>query len=194
MTREEIAELEPFRASDGGIFRAGGLELPIRAGQPFLVRDQVILFTIATALPGRPVAFGVSSGRGSWLGLDPHLVLQGLAYTVFPGRPDTVKRYVPGIQGTMVDPTRTAFLADSVFRYGGLFAAADLRDLDPAARQVTTSLSIPFLELGNAAAIRRDRAAALAYFRRAYHLNPSEALADIIRRVETGGVESLFRP
>jgi len=194
LTRQEIDELEPFRASDGGIFRAGGLELPIRAGQAFLVRDQVILFAIANALPARPAAFGVSSGRGSWLGLDPHLVLQGLAYSVFPGRPDTLKRFVPGIQGTMVDPARTALLADSVFRYGGLFAAADLRDLDPAARQVTTSLSIPLLELGNAAALRRDQAAALAYFRRAYHLNPSEALADIIRRVDSAGVESLFRP
>jgi hypothetical protein len=75
-----------------------------------------------------------------------------------------------------------------------LFAAADLLDLDPAARQVTTSLSIPLLELGNAAALRRDQAGALAYFRRAYHLNPSEALADIIRRVDSAGVESLFRP
>ena len=193
LSREEVDSLQPFRASEGGIFRAGGLELPIRAGQPFLIRDQVILFTIAAALPDRPATFGVSSGRGSWLGLDPHLVLKGLAYTVFPGRADTVKRYVPGIQGTMVDPTRTALLADSVFRYGGLLAASDLRDLDPAARQVTTSLSIPLLELGNAAAIRRDQAGALAYFRRAYHLNPSEALADIIRRVETSGVESLFR-
>jgi len=193
LTRQEIDELQPFRASDGGIFRAGGLELPIRAGQAFLVRDQVILFTIANALPGRPVTFGVSSGRGSWLGLDPHLVLQGLAYSVFPGRPDTLKRFVPGIQGTMVDTARTALLADSVFRYGRLFAA-DLRDLDPAARQVTTSLSIPLLELGNAAATRRDQAGALAYFRRAYHLNPSEALAGIIRRVDSAGVESLFRP
>jgi transmembrane protein TMEM260 (protein O-mannosyltransferase) len=194
LTREEIDEMQPFRARDGGIFRAGGLELPIRAGQAFFMRDQVILFTIANALPGRPVTFGVSSGRGSWLGLDPHLVLQGVAYSVFPGRPDTSKRFMPGMQGTMFDPARTALLADSVFRYGRLFAAADLRDLDPAARQVATSLSIPLLELGNAAAMRRDQAGALAYFRRAYHLNPSEALAGIIHRVDSAGVESLFRP
>jgi hypothetical protein len=193
LTRDDVATLQPFRASQGGIFRAGGLELPIRAGQVFQINDQVILFTIAASLPGRPVAFGVSSGRGSWLGLDPHLVMQGLAYTVFSGRPDTVKRFVPGVQGTMVDPARTALLADSVFRYGGLFAA-DALDLDPASRQVTTSLSIPLLELGNAAALRRDQPQALAYLRRAYHLNPSEALAEIVRRVETEGVQSLFRP
>ncbi len=193
LTREEVDSLQPFRASEGGIFRGGGLDLPIRAGQEFWVRDQVILFTIAAALPGREVAFGVSSGRASWLGLDPHLVAQGLAYAVFPGRPDTVKRFVAGIQGTMVDPARSALLADSVFRYGGLFAADSL-DLEPAARQIATSLSIPFLELGNAAARRRDQPRALAYLRRAYHLNPSRPLADVIHRVETEGVQSLFRP
>jgi hypothetical protein len=194
LTAADIAVLQPYRVPEGGVFRAGSLELPIRAGQAFLIRDQVILFTIAGALPGgaRPVAFGVSSGRGSWLGLDPHLVLQGLAYAVFPGRPDTLKRLVPGIQGTMVDPARTALLADSVFLYGGLFAADSL-DLDPAARQVATSLSIPLLELGNAAAGRGDQAGTLGYLRRAYHLNPSPPLADIIERVETEGVQSLFR-
>jgi hypothetical protein len=193
LTPEEVATLQPFRANENGVFRAGAFELPIRADQVFQISDQVILFTIAAALPGRPVAFGVSSGRGSWLGLDPHLVLQGLAYTVFPGRADSVKRFVRGIQGTMVDPARTALLADSVFRYGALFSA-DVLDLDPASRQVATSLSIPQLELGNAAAVRRDQQRALAYLRRAYHLNPSPALADAIRRVETNGVQSLFRP
>jgi len=193
LTPDEVATLRPFRASEGGIFRTGAFALPIRAGQVFQISDQVILFTIAAALPARPVAFGVSSGRGSWLGLDPHLVMQGLAYAVFPGRADTVKRFVPGIQGTMVDPVRTALLTDSVFHYGALFTA-DVLDLDPASRQVTTSLSIPLLELGNAAAVRRDQGRALAHLRRAYHLNPSPALADVIRRVETEGVQSLFRP
>jgi hypothetical protein len=70
----------------------------------------------------------------------------------------------------------------------------DSLDLDPAARQVTTSLSIPLLELGNAAAIRRDQPRALAYLRRAYHLNPSQPLADVIHKVETEGVQSLFHP
>jgi hypothetical protein len=193
LTPEAIDSMQPFRASQGGIFRGGGLELPIRAGQVLMVRDQVILFTVGASLPERPVTFGVSSGRGSWLGLDQHLVAQGLAYSVLPGRPDTVKRFVPGIQGTMLDTARTRLLVDSVFRYGALFAA-DTLDLEPAARQVASSLSIPFLELGNAAAQRRDQPRALAYLRRAYHLNPTPALADVIRQVETKGVESLFRP
>jgi hypothetical protein len=193
LSPDEIAQLQPMRIPEGGVFRAGGLELPIRGGQTLQVRDQVILLTIAAALPGRAVAFGVSSGRGSWLGFDPHLVLQGLAYTVFPGRPDTARRFVQGIQGTRVDPARTALLADSVFRYGRLLEAGTL-DLEPAARQVATAFSLAYLELGNAAALRGDRDGALAYLRRAHHLNPSQPLAEIIRRIETEGVQGLFRP
>jgi len=193
LTSEEIDSLQPFRAGQGGVFSGGGLDLPIRAGQTFLIRDQIILFTIGQSLATRPIAFGVSSGRGSWLGLDQHLVAQGLAYTVFPGRPDTVKRFMPGIQGTMIDPARSTMLVDSVFRYGALFSVESL-DLEPAAQQVATSLSIPLLELGNAAAQRRDQARASMYFRRAYHLNPSPPLADVINRLQTKGVDSLFRP
>jgi transmembrane protein TMEM260 (protein O-mannosyltransferase) len=192
---DEINQLGQLRVSEDRVFRADGLELPIRNGQILQVRDLVILYTLAASLPppGRPVSFGVSSGRGAWLGLDPHLVLQGLAYRVFPGRPDTAKRFVPGIQGVMVDPPRTALLADSVFHYGGLLQA-DVERLDPAAQQVATSFSIPFIELGNAAALRRDREATLAYFRRALQLNPSPQLAEIIGRVEREGLEHLFRP
>ena len=193
LTSEEIDSLQPFRVTEGQVFSGGGLALPIRAGQTFLIRDLVILYTIGQSLPTRPIAFGVSSGRGSWLGLDQHLVAQGLAYSVFPGRPDTVKRFVPGIQGTIVDPVRSAMLVDSVFRYGALFSVDSL-DLEPAARQIATSLSIPLLELGNAAAQRRDRASATFYFRRAYHLNPSPPLADVLNRLQTQGIDSLFRP
>jgi hypothetical protein len=193
LTPDEIAGLEPLRVSEDGVFRAGAFELPFRAGQTVGVNDQVILLTIRDALSRRPVVFGVSSGRGAWLGLDPHLVLKGLAYAVVAGRADTIKRVTAGVQGTMVDSARTAFLADSVFRYGALFDV-DTLDLDPAAQQVATSFAVPYVELGNAAALRGDQAAALRYFRRAYHLNPSRALAELIRRIETGGVRSLFRP
>jgi len=196
LTPEQIAHLQAVRIAEGNVFDGGGVRLPIRAGQVFEVRDLVILYTIGqsmSARPARPVTFGVSSGRGSWLGLDQHLVAQGLAYAVFPGRPDTLKRLVSGIQRTMVDTARTRLLVDSVFQYGGLFAADSL-DLEPAARAVANSMSIPFLELGNAAAQRRDQAGALAYLRRAYHLSPTEPLAAVLRQIETQGVQSLFRP
>jgi len=192
LTAEDIQRMQPLRVSDDGVFRAGNFELPVRKGEVLRTSDQVIFYTIAQYLPaGRPVTFGVSSGRGSWLGLDPQLVFQGLVFKIVP-RADTTRRFLRGIQGTMVDSTRTRMLVDSVFTWGELFAADSL-DLEPAAQQVASSFSVPFLELGNAAALRGDQRQALDYLRRSYHLNPSQALAGVIRRIETEGVQSLFR-
>jgi len=191
LTAQDIEGMVPVQMRDDGVFRAGNFALPVRKGQVLNTADQVILYTIAAYLPTRPVAFGVASGRGSWLGMDPHLVFQGLAFKVVP-RPDTVRRFVRGIQGTMVDSTRTRLLVDSVFTWGNMFGRDSL-ELEPAAEQVAVSFSVPFLELGNMAASRGDQRQALAYLRRAYHLNPSKALADVITRIETQGVQSLFR-
>ena len=190
LTERDIDEMQPMELGQDGAFRAGGVELVFRKGKRLLTADQVILFTLATYLPTRPVTFGVSSGRGSWLGLDPDLLFQGLAFKVDP-RADSTRRFVRGIQGPLVDTARTRMLVDSVFTWGRLFRTDSL-ELEPAAQQVATSFATPFLELGNAAAVRGDQRHTLDYLRRAYHLNPSQALADIIHRVETQGVQSLF--
>ena len=182
LTDDEIEHMQPVQMRDDGVFRAGQFELTVRKGQVLRTADQVILITIASYLPeNRPVAFGVASGRGAWLGLDAHEVFQGLAFKVVP-HADTVRRYVRGIQGTMVDSARTRMLVDSVFRWDRLFGRDSL-ELEPAAQQVAISFSVPFLELGNAAALRGNKPQALAYLGRAYHLNPSAALADYIRRL-----------
>ncbi len=191
LTEQDIESMTPVQMRDDGVFRSGNFELPMRKGQVLNTADQVILYTIAAYLPNRPVTFGVASGRGAWLGMDPHLVFQGLAFKVVP-RPDTVRRFVRGIQGTMVDSARTRVLVDSVFTFGGMFGPDSL-ELEPAAEQVALSFSVPWIELGNIAATRGDQRQALAYLRRAYHLNPSKALADVITRTETQGVQSLFR-
>jgi hypothetical protein len=74
-----------------------------------------------------------------------------------------------------------------------MFRTPDSLELEPAAQQVANSFAVPFLELGNAAAVRGDQRQASDYFRRAYHLNPSPALANILRRLQTEGVQGLFR-
>jgi hypothetical protein len=191
LTPQDIEGMQPVRMSDDGVFRAGNFELPVRKGQVLRTSDQVILYTIAQDLATRPITFGVSSGRGSWLGLDPHLVFQGLVFRVVP-RVDTARQFVRGVQGTMVDSTRTRVLVDSVFSFGKLFEPDSLV-LEPAAQQVATSFSVPFLELANAAVVRGDQRQALSYLRRSYHLNPSPTLAGVIHRIETEGVQSLFR-
>jgi hypothetical protein len=191
LTAAEIERMQPLPITQDGTFKLGPLVLPVRQGMFLRTADQVILYTLATYLPrNRPVTFGVSSGRGSWLGLDPHLVFRGLVFKVAP-RADTTRAWVHGIQGTMVDTAATRFLVDSVFRYGKFFAVDSLV-LEPAAAQVASSFSIPFIETGNAAALRGDQRETLARLRRANHLNPSRALQEVIRRVQTEGVQSLF--
>ncbi len=193
LSEQDIIGMRPVQLRDDGVFRSGTFELPVRKGEVLRTADQVILYTIALNLPNhRPVTFGVSSGRGSWLGLDPQLVYQGLVFKVEPGA-DTTRRYIRGIQGPAVDSARTRLLVDSVFQWGKMFATPDSLELEPAAEQVAHSFAVPFLELGNAAAVRGDQRQAADYFRRGYHLNPSPALADIIRRVQTEGVKGLFR-
>jgi len=193
LSEQDIRGMQPVQLRDDGVFRAGTFELPVRKGEVLRTADQVILYTIALSLPNhRPVTFGVSSGRGSWLGLDPQLVYQGLVFKVEPGA-DTTRRYVRGVQGPMVDSARTRLLVDSVFEWGKMFETPDSLELEPAAEQVAHSFAVPFLELGNAAAVRGDQRQALEYFRRGYHLNPSPALADILRRLQTEGVKGLFR-
>ncbi|HET8713536.1 MAG TPA: hypothetical protein VFM23_07625, partial [Gemmatimonadales bacterium] len=183
---------QPMPITQDATFRLGSLVLPMRQGTYLRTADQVILYTLATYLPKqRPVTFGVSSGRGSWLGLDPHLVFRGLVFKVVPGA-DSSRIWLHGIQGTVVDTAVTRILVDSVFEYGKFFEVDSL-ELEPAARQIAASFSIPFIELGNAAAVRNDQAEALARLRRAYLLNPTPALREVIRRIETEGVQSLFR-
>jgi hypothetical protein len=192
LTPAEIAGMGPLPVREDGALQLGPLQLPIRKGMFLRTADQVILYTLATYLPrNRPVTFGVSSGRGSWLGLDPHLVFRGLVFKVVP-RADTVRTWLTGVQNTLVDSATTRRLADSVFEYGK-FLAVDSLVLEPAAEQVARSFSITFIELANAAALRGDQRETLARLRRANHLNPSPALREVVRRVETEGVQSLYR-
>ncbi|HWC73523.1 MAG TPA: DUF2723 domain-containing protein [Gemmatimonadales bacterium] len=170
ISADQIAGFQAGRLDQDVTLRAGSFSLRLASGTFLRVADQVILFTIAGALPNRPVTFGQMSGRGAWLGLDSQLVYQGLVYKVVP-RADTVTRWVRGIQGTKVDTARTRLLVDSVFQFGNLFSA-DTLDLEPAADLVARSFSIPFLELGTAALGVGDSTRAREYLSRAYHLNP----------------------
>ncbi|MGH7567785.1 MAG: glycosyltransferase family 117 protein [Gemmatimonadales bacterium] len=189
-----LARMAPVQLDRDVVFRAGGLELPLQRGLALYVRDQAILLILEQQLRpgggGRPVTFGISSGRGAWLGLEPNLIEQGLALKVFPGRPDTVPGVIAGIQGLSVDTARTAYLVDRVFRFGRLLEA-DTLVLEPSARQVVTSMAVPFLELAPAAALRGDRPMALTYLRRAQHLAPSAGLARLLAQVESVGLDVL---
>ena len=57
----------------------------------------------------------------------------------------------------------------------------------------TPEVSVPFLELGQAYAAKRDQAKTLEYFRKAYHLAPNEGIGAVIREIEAQGLESVLR-
>ena len=92
----------------------------------------------------------------------------------------------------LVDTLTTRRLVDEVYRYTGLFEV-DTLVLDPAARQLTGSLSRPFLELAQAAIIRRDEPATIEYLRRAVHLMPNSQLSALLERIQAIGLEGLLR-
>ncbi len=167
-------------------FPVGRVTVPLSAGQTLWPADQAVLLLLQQYLGRRPVAYAISSGRQVWLGLDGALVQRGLVYEVFDGRPDTAG-FVRGLQDRWVDTARTRMLADSVFRYGGLESRGPAR-LEPAARQVATTLATPLLELAQARAVAGDVAGTLAYLRRAHQVAPSTALAGVIQRVEAEGL------
>jgi len=174
LTAAQISGMQAGRLSNDFVFNAGAFSLLIPRGTFLRISDQVILYTIAAYLPARSVTFGQTTGRAAWLGLDAHLVFQGLVFKLVP-RADTVTRWSRGVAGTKVDTARTRWLVDSVFQYGKLFASDTLK-LEPAAQQVARSFSVPYLELAHAARLRGDSARAREYARRAYHLNPNKAL------------------
>lgn len=184
--------LNPFRQERDAQLNVRGIPISLRAGQIVLPRDFAILFILESHLGKRPIAFGSTSAQGDWLGLNRSVVQRGLAYEIVP-RPDSLAGVIRGVQGEPVDTAATRVLAVDVFRYTGLFEA-DTLVLDPAARQVVSAMGRPWLELAQAAILRHDQEATLHYLRRAIHLMPSLPLYDLVRRIESEGLDALTRP
>src|SRR5574341_591560 len=178
-----IARLAAFRLDRDVQLHAGHIDVPFRAGTVLYPSDQAVIMILDRHLGRRPIAYATSSGRRSWVGLEPLLVQRALVYEVFDGRPDTVPGFAAGLERVRVDTARTRALADEVFRYRGLFEA-DTLALDAAARQIASSLAAVYIELAQAQLGRGDWARALPYLRRANHLNPSRQLDEYVRRIE----------
>jgi hypothetical protein len=171
---------------------AGGTQLRIPAGTVLYPRDQAVLLILSKWLGRRPVAFGLSSSGATSVPLDQFLVLQGLAAHIKPAPQAPSVNLSPGLQGMLVDVAVTEALVQRTFRYARLFTV-DTLELDPSSRSVAGSLAIPFLELAQANAMRGEQGKTLEYFRKANHLAPNDAVAAVIREIESIGLDSVLR-
>ncbi len=96
-TDEEIEALRPYRDKGGKIV---------------MIKDIAVRDIIAASEGKRPVYFAVTVA--DFMGYDPHLVLEGLAF-----------RYEPKETGRSIDVDRTLYNLYNVYKYRGLLRPAD---------------------------------------------------------------------
>jgi hypothetical protein len=181
----QIGALYPQLLPQGFTFRAGRISKEVRAGTPLYVKDVLMMRLIQENATRRPIYYSVTAGSGNWLELHDYMANEGLAIRVHVAQPPDTARLMPGsVLGIPVDIPRTDSLVNHVYRYAGLFGV-DTLALDPTNRNIATNLSLPFLALGQAYELRGDRARALEYLRRGYHLSPNRDLGQIIRMLDS---------
>jgi hypothetical protein len=103
-----FAEPTPYTMPNAGIH----IVLPGRQQQSALrVQDKMVLNIVDSNKWRKPVYFAVTVSDDNFMGLDPYLQMQGLAYRIMPA-------VVP--QDKRVDIDRSVYLLDHVYRFRGL--------------------------------------------------------------------------
>ncbi len=171
----------------------------IPAGAILAPNDIGVLRIIQQNLGRRPIAWAVSAGR-SFLGLDEHVVQEGLAMSLKPALPDsTDPRYAPrSLNGVLLDLPTTARLVDSVYLRAGLDAVDDRPEMESAAEGVAGNMTQPIILLAVAADARGDIATAMRYLELAVRMRPDPQLKGALeqerQRMMTEQVPAIPRP
>ncbi|MSR07519.1 MAG: DUF2723 domain-containing protein [Gemmatimonadetes bacterium] len=184
LTDAQIAQVVPQLLSDDYVFRQGKVEVVFKAGTALYQAQIMTLRLIQENLGRRPIYFSITAGSSAWAGLNKYLTQDALVLRLNPDVPRDSNRLETGLFNAMVDVPRTDSLAWHVYRYARLFDVDSL-DLDPTAQNIASNLSIPFLTLGNAWALKADRVRSVENFRRAYHLSPSPDLLRVTESLAT---------
>ncbi|MFI5235113.1 MAG: DUF2723 domain-containing protein [Gemmatimonadales bacterium] len=158
----------------------------LHRGTELYPNQYVLLRILQQNLGRRPFAWAVTTGR-DFLGLDQHVVLQGLAYRLQPAAPDTSDPRYGGrrIAGTLVDVPLTEQLVWQTYRYGDLVRTG-IEGLDPAAEGLAINLGLPFTYLASIAQLRGDLAGAIRNLTVATRLAPSPQLSSILASLNRG--------
>ncbi|MGB7212667.1 MAG: DUF2723 domain-containing protein [Gemmatimonadales bacterium] len=187
MTDAEIAgiagRLIPVSRTDTLVL--GPIRQVIPGGITLAPNQFVLLRILQQVLGHRPFAWSVTAGRES-LGLEAHVVLQGMAWRVEPGPIDsTAPRFGGGrMAGALVDVPLTDSLLWGTYRYGDVVSSG-AADLEPAARGMAADLGLPFTYLASIAQRRGDLPGALRNLRIAVKLAPGPELDGILRSIES---------
>jgi hypothetical protein len=192
LTDEEIAGMQAQLLPQDFTFRLGRIEHTFPAASPFYVKDVMILRLLQENFRRRPVYYSTTVGTENWLGFDQYLTQEAMVLRLDVDRAPDPARLSPGVFGVPVDVARTDSLAWHIYRYAGLLEPDSLR-LEPTTGNIAANLSIPFLSLGQAYAMRGDRERSLKNLRRAYHFSPGAELAEMIR-AQAGDSASRPRP
>lgn len=118
-------------------------------------QDQMILDIVRNNINSRPIYFALSTAPSDRLGLDPHLVVEGLCARVTPFNfPTQSYRYYPAmnVPVTIKHLTNLAAEADSNRAFGFMFRELNNPDinLDEASSKMIYSFRLLYMELAKA--------------------------------------------
>jgi hypothetical protein len=128
-----FAEPTPYTMPNAGI----SIVIPGRKEQNALrVQDKMVLNIVDSNKWRKPVYFAVTVSEDNFMGLDPYLQMQGLAYRIMPS-------VVP--QDKRVDIDRTVYLLDKVYRFRGLGDGSAA--LDETAQKLLSNYAACYIQI-----------------------------------------------
>ena len=134
------AELNPFIDSTVYTMNGAGLTVTIpgrKQHEALRVQDKILLNFVDANRWRKPLYFAVTVSEDNFMGLDPYLRMEGLAYRILP-------RAVA--QDQKVDIDKTLYFLDRVYRFRGL--GDRTANLDETAKKLLSNYAACFIQAG----------------------------------------------
>jgi hypothetical protein len=183
MTDDEIRAAVPQYLPRAATVRLGSHEVHLPANTLLEGKDFLVLRVLQQNHGRRPIAWALTVGA-TFPGLEPLVVQQGLALRLLEAPPDTLSgRYdLRRVMGAPLDLATTDSLLFGVYRYADLIERG-AAGLESTARFAAGTLSVPFTQMGYAAEMRGDFAAASRYLHHAVQLSDNPAIRAVLEEM-----------
>ena len=177
---DQIASAAPFRLSESQVFTASRIQSVLRADEVMLPADMFLAFIIKEAIEDRPVYFATTTEAYRELGLENHVLRQGVAFKLINGpiQPDLARGILPmpaelvPVSGPFVDLPRTAELVHNVFVEHESFPDKFTAWVDIATQQIPLyygythyTLAQAYAQVGDSIRAEQEAAQVNRYFR-----------------------------